>query len=118
MGKKGQYIFTGANDAEAIAKGVFDAYATHNLRYSQVAPLDMYNEVNAGTNLPAQIDLYATDDDEYHFLFMAKGGGSANKSFLYQETKALLSPDDYLSSSRRKFGGLAQLHVHPIIWQS
>ena len=84
IGKKGQYVYTGFDDAAAIARGVFDAYAKYNLRYSQLAPLDMYNEVNTGTNLPAQIDLYATDDDEYHFLFMAKGGGSANKSFLFQ----------------------------------
>ncbi len=96
IGKKGQHIFTGGSDAESIAHGVFDAYATHNLRYSQVVPVDMYKEVNTGTNLPAQIDLYATSGDEYHFLFMAKGGGSANKTFLYQETKALLSPEALL----------------------
>src|SRR5664279_4472550 len=109
-GKKGQYVFTGANDAEAIARGVYDAYATHNLRYSQMAPIDMYNEVNTGTNLPAQIDLYATNDAEYHFLFMAKGGGSANKSFLYQETKALLAPDAllaFLDSKLRNLGTAA-----------
>ncbi len=110
VGKKGQYVFTGADDAEAISRGVFDAYSAHNLRYSQVAPLDMYREVNTGTNLPAQIDLYATDDDEYHFLFMAKGGGSANKSFLYQETKALLSPEvllPFLDDKIRRLGTAA-----------
>lgn len=96
VGKKGQYVFTGGNDAKAISQGVFDAYAKHNLRYSQVAPIDMYNEANTGNNLPAQIDLYATDGAEYRFIFIAKGGGSANKSFLFQETKALLSPDTLL----------------------
>lgn len=110
IGKKGQYVYTGFDDAEAIAHGVHDAYAKYNLRYSQLAPLDMYNEVNTGTNLPAQIDLYATDDDEYHFLFMAKGGGSANKSFLFQESKALLSPDallPFLDSKIRTLGTAA-----------
>jgi fumarate hydratase class I len=92
MGKKGQYVLTGGGDEAAIARGVFDTYLTSNLRYSQLAPLDMYREKNTGNNLPAQIELYATDGDEYEFLFMAKGGGSANKSYLYQETKALLNP--------------------------
>jgi fumarate hydratase class I len=96
IGKKGQYVFTGANDTLEISKGVFDAYTKHNLRYSQVAPLDMYNEVNTGNNLPAQVDIYSTDGEEYRFMFIAKGGGSANKSFLYQETKALLSPETLL----------------------
>src|SRR5215831_16708328 len=93
VGKKGQYVFTGGGDEEAIARGVFDTYHTANLRYSQLAPLDMYKEANTGTNLPAQIELYATDGDAYKFLFIAKGGGSANKSYLYQETKALLNPE-------------------------
>ncbi|MBP6630909.1 MAG: fumarate hydratase [Kofleriaceae bacterium] len=92
MGKKGQLVFTGGGDEEAIARGVFETYQTSNLRYSQLAPLDSYKEVNTGSNLPAQIELYADDGDEYHFLFMAKGGGSANKSYLFQETKALLNP--------------------------
>ena len=92
MGKRGHLVFTGGGDEEAIARGIFDTYQTSNLRYSQLAPLDMYQEVNTGTNLPAQIELYADDGDEYHFLFMAKGGGSANKSYLYQETKAVLNP--------------------------
>ena len=96
MGKKGQYVFTGGHDEEAIARGIFKTYTETNLRYSQVAPLDTYNEVNTGTNLPAQIDLYADDGDEYHFLFITKGGGSANKTFLYQETKALLNPESLL----------------------
>ena len=92
MGKKGQYVFTGGGDEEAIARGIHETYHTSNLRYSQLAPLDMYTEKNTGTNLPAQIELFATDGDAYKFLFMAKGGGSANKSYLYQETKALLNP--------------------------
>ena len=90
--KKGQQVWTGANDAEALARGVHECYTKENLRYSQVAPLDMFREVNTGTNLPAQIDLHATEGAKYEFLFVAKGGGSANKLFLFQETKALLNP--------------------------
>ncbi len=90
-GKKGQFVFTGGGDEAAIAQGVQDTYLTSNLRYSQMAPLTMYDEVNTGTNLPAEIKIAATDGDEYKFLFMAKGGGSANKSYLFQETKALLN---------------------------
>jgi len=92
MGKKGQQVVTGFNDAAALSQGVADAYTNLNLRYSQVSPVDMYDEVNTGNNLPAQIDLYATEGDAYKFLFMAKGGGSANKTYLYQQTKALLNP--------------------------
>ena len=92
MGKKGQNVYTGGNDEEAISKGVYQTYTENNLRYSQNAPLNMYDEVNTGCNLPAQIDLYATEGDEYKFLFVAKGGGSANKTYLYQETKALINP--------------------------
>jgi len=92
MGKRGQNVWTNGNDEEALSLGVFDAYTQSNLRYSQVAPQDMFKEVNTGSNLPAQIDLFATDGSEYHFQFMAKGGGSANKTFLFQETKALLNP--------------------------
>lgn len=92
MGKKGQRVWTDGNDEEALSKGVYNTYVNENLRYSQNAPLNMYDEVNTGTNLPAQIDLYATEGDEYHFLCIAKGGGSANKTYLYQETKALLAP--------------------------
>jgi fumarate hydratase class I len=90
-GKKGQFVFTGGGDEEAIAHGVYDTYQTSNLRYSQMAPLDMYTEKNTGTNLPAEIKISAIDGAAYKFLFMAKGGGSANKSYLYQETKALLN---------------------------
>ena len=89
--KKGQFVFTGGGDEEAIARGVFNTYLTSNLRYSQMAPLTMYDEVNTGNNLPAEIKIAATDGDAYKFLFMAKGGGSANKSYLFQETKALLN---------------------------
>lgn len=92
MGKKGQQVWTGGNDAEALSQGVYECYTKENLRYSQTAPLDMFKETNTGTNLPAQIDLYATEGDEYKFLFVAKGGGSANKTFLFQETKAVLNP--------------------------
>ncbi len=92
MGKKGQRVWTDGNDEEALSRGVYNTYVNENLRYSQNAPLNMYDEVNTGTNLPAQIDLYATEGDEYHFLCIAKGGGSANKTYLYQETKALLAP--------------------------
>ncbi|MSX55726.1 MAG: fumarate hydratase, partial [Actinobacteria bacterium] len=89
--KKGERVSTGGGDEEAIARGVFNTYQTSNLRYSQMAPLNMYDEVNTGNNLPAEIKISATDGDAYKFLFMAKGGGSANKSYLFQETKALLN---------------------------
>ncbi len=97
IGKKGQRVWTGGGDEEAIARGVFRTYTETNLRYSQLAPLSVYDEVNTGTNLPAQIELYAVDGDEYDFLFVTKGGGSANKTFLYQETKALLNPRSLLA---------------------
>jgi fumarate hydratase class I len=92
VAKKGQQVWTGANDEEWLSKGVYATYTKENLRYSQTVALDMYKEVNTGTNLPAQIDLYATEGAAYKFLFMAKGGGSANKTSLWQETKALLNP--------------------------
>ena len=91
-GKKGQFVLTGGGDEAAIARGVFDTYEHDNLRYSQMAPLSMWDEVNTRTNLPAEIKISAVDGDAYKFLFMAKGGGSANKSYLFQETKALLNP--------------------------
>lgn len=93
VGKKGQNVWTGGGDAEALSKGVYATYTTENLRYSQTVALDMYTEKNTGTNLPAQIDLYATEGSEYKFLFVCKGGGSANKTYLFQETKALLNPE-------------------------
>ena len=92
VGKKGQQVWTGARDEEYLSKGVHKMYTEENMRYSQTAPLTMYEEVNSGTNLPAQIDLYATEGAEYKFLFVTKGGGSANKMYLFQETKALLNP--------------------------
>ncbi|ALV92622.1 MULTISPECIES: class I fumarate hydratase FumA [Pantoea] len=92
MGKKGQRVWTGGGDEAALSRGVYDTFIEDNLRYSQNAALDMYKEVNTGTNLPAQIDLYSVDGDEYKFLCIAKGGGSANKTYLYQETKALITP--------------------------
>jgi fumarate hydratase, class I len=92
MGKRGQGVLTDGRDEEHLARGVYDAYTQLNLRYSQMAPLTMWDEKNTGSNLPAQIELYATGGDAYKFLFMAKGGGSANKSYLYQETKAVLNP--------------------------
>jgi len=92
MGHKGENVLTSSDDEIAISQGIYDAYSQLNLRYSQMAPLDMYTEKNTGSNLPAQIEIYAEPGDEYELLFVAKGGGSANKSFLYQETKALLNP--------------------------
>jgi fumarate hydratase, class I len=96
MGKKGQRVWTGGDDAAALSAGIRRTFTETNLRYSQVAPLSMYEEVNTGDNLPAQIDLYAEPGDQYKFLFVAKGGGSANKSFLYQQTKAVLNPKSLL----------------------
>src|SRR3982751_4120735 len=96
MAKKGQQVWTGADDAAAISEGIRRTYTETNLRYSQVAALSMYEEVNTGDNLPAQIDIYAEPGEEYDFLFIAKGGGSANKSFLYQQSKAVLNPKSLL----------------------
>jgi len=110
MGKRGQNVLTDGRDEEHIARGVYDAYTKLNLRYSQLAPLTMWDERNTGSNLPAQIELYATDGAEYKFLFMAKGGGSANKSYLYQETKAVLSPTrmaTFLEEKLRSLGTAA-----------
>ncbi|HRG97952.1 MAG TPA: fumarate hydratase [Polyangiaceae bacterium] len=113
MGKKGQRVFTGGGDEEAIARGIYETYATSNLRYSQLAPLDMYTEKNTGTNLPAQIEIFATDGDAYKFLFMAKGGGSANKSYLFQETKALLNPKGLLAFLEQKVRSLGTAACPP-----
>lgn len=113
MGKRGQNVLTDGHDEAAIARGVFDTYEESNLRYSQLAPLDMYREVNTKTNLPAQIELQATSGSEYSFLFMAKGGGSANKSFLYQETKALLNPDSLLAFLDEKLRSLGTAACPP-----
>src|SRR5690348_162890 len=92
MGKRGRFVLTDGRDEEAIARGVYDAYTRLNLRYSQLAPITMWEEKNTGSNLPAQVEIYAEGEEAYKFLFMAKGGGSANKSYLYQETRALLNP--------------------------
>lgn len=108
--KKGQQVWTGSNDDEALSKGIYETYTEENLRYSQNAALNMYDEVNTGTNLPAQIDLVATEGDEYKFLFIAKGGGSANKSYLFQETKALLNPvslEKFLTEKMKTLGTAA-----------
>ncbi len=113
MGKKGQYVVTGGGDEEALARGIYDTYQTSNLRYSQMAPLDMYKEKNTGSNLPAQIEIFATDGDAYKFLFMAKGGGSANKSYLFQETKALLNPESLLAFVEAKLKGLGTAACPP-----
>lgn len=99
MGKKGQYVLTTAKDEVAISQGIYDAYTKLNLRYSQMAPVTTWDEKNTGNNLPAQIEIYADSDhqDEYNFMYIAKGGGSANKSFLYQETKAVLNPTSFMT---------------------
>ncbi len=102
IGKKGQDVFTGFDDQEALSRGIHETYASTNLRYSQMAPLSMYEEKNTGTNLPAQVDLYATRGAEYKFLFITKGGGSANKTFLYQETRALLNEETLLAFMAKK----------------
>lgn len=110
MGKRGQRVLTQGGDEEAIARGVYQTYTENHLRYSQLAPMGMYQEQNTKTNLPAQIELYAEDGDSYKFLFMAKGGGSANKSYLFQETKALLNPESlklFLAEKIAKIGTAA-----------
>ncbi|UQE76079.1 fumarate hydratase [Gordonia sp. PP30] len=117
MGKKGEGVLTGVDDGEWISRGVYDAYTKLNLRYSQLAPLTMYDEKNTGTNLPAQVEIYATEQGpkgpEYKFLFMAKGGGSANKSFLFQETKAILNPKKILSFLDEKIRSLGTAACPP-----
>jgi fumarate hydratase, class I len=117
MGKKSEGVLTGVDDAEAISRGVYDAYTKLNLRYSQLAPLTTYDERNTGTNLPAQIEIYSTPqtsgEPQYKFLFMAKGGGSANKSFLYQETKAVLNPTRMLQFLDEKIRSLGTAACPP-----
>src|ERR1700757_2245057 len=113
MGKRGQHVLTDGRDEEHISRGVYDAYTTLNLRYSQLAPLTMWEEKNTGSSLPAQIEIYATGGDEYKFLFMAKGGGSANKSFLFQETKAVLNPARMLSFLEEKIRSLGTAACPP-----
>ena len=113
MGKRGQHVLTDGRDEEHIARGVYDAYTQLNLRYSQLAPLTMWDERNTGSNLPAQIEIYATGGGEYKFLFMAKGGGSANKSFLYQETKTVLNEASMLAFLEEKISALGTAACPP-----
>jgi fumarate hydratase class I len=113
MGKRGQNVLTSGRDEEALSRGVYDAYTKLNLRYSQMAPLTMWDERNTGSNLPAQIELYATDGDAYKFLFMAKGGGSANKSYLFQETKAVLNEASMMAFLEQKIRSLGTAACPP-----
>ncbi|CAF0754626.1 unnamed protein product [Brachionus calyciflorus] len=113
MGKRGQYVWTDGNDEENLSRGVYNTYTKRNLRYSQVAPLDMYNEKNTGTNLPAQIDIYSKKGNSYEFLFIAKGGGSANKTFLFQQTKALLNKEKLYSFVNEKIKTLGTAACPP-----
>ena len=115
MGKKGQYVLTTSKDEVAVAQGVYDAYTKLNLRYSQMAPVTTWEEKNTGNNLPAQIEIYADseDQDEYNFLFIAKGGGSANKSYLYQETKAVLNPASFINWLDEKLRSLGTAACPP-----
>jgi len=102
IAKKGENVWTGVNDAEFLSKGIFETFRDKNLRYSQVVPFSMFDEKNTGTNLPAQIDIYATNGDSYEFLFITKGGGSANKTFLYQQSKSLLNEDSLVKFVKEK----------------
>ena len=113
IGKKGQNVWTGYADEEALSKGIFNAYTKGSLRYSQNAPLTTFEETNTGCNLPAQFELYAVQGDEYHFLFLAKGGGSANKTFLFQETKAVLTPENLLDFMKNKMKSLGTAACPP-----
>lgn len=113
MGHKGEGVLTGADDGESLSRGIYDAYDQRNLRYSQMAPLDMFTEKNTGSNLPAQIEIYSEPGDEYELLFIAKGGGSANKSFLYQETKALLNPTSLLAFAEEKLRSIGTAACPP-----
>lgn len=113
IGKKGQRVFTDGDDKEPLSKGVFNTYQTRNLRFSQMAPITFFDEKNTGTNLPAQIDLYAEEGEEYKFLFLAKGGGSANKSYLYQKTKAVLNPKGFETFIRETLNSLGTAACPP-----
>ena len=106
MGKKGEDVYTGASDAEYLSKGIFDTYQDRNLRYSQVVPFNMFDEKNTGNNLPAQIDIYAEQGNKYEFLFITKGGGSGNKTFLYQQTKSLLNEENLSKFVKEKIKDL------------
>jgi fumarate hydratase class I len=113
VGKRGQQVLTDGRDEEALSRGIYEAYTELNLRYSQLAPLTMWDEKNTGNNLPAQIELYATGKDYYEFLFMAKGGGSANKSYLFQETKAVLNPTAMMRFLEEKISSLGTAACPP-----
>jgi fumarate hydratase class I len=113
IGKKGENVWTGAEDAEHLSRGIYETYKNRNLRYSQVVPLSMTEEKNTGTNLPAQIDIYAKSGDSYDFLFLAKGGGSANKTFLYQQTKALLTEENLSRFVKEKIRDLGTAACPP-----
>ncbi|MCK5281125.1 MAG: fumarate hydratase [Cyclobacteriaceae bacterium] len=113
IGKKGENVWTGSEDAEHLSKGIYETYKTKNLRYSQVVPFTMTEEKNTGTNLPAQIDIYARPGDTYEFLFLAKGGGSANKTFLYQQTKALLNEENLTKFVQEKIKDLGTAACPP-----
>lgn len=113
MGKKGECVFTGEDDCKFLSEGVYNTFQKRNLRFSQLAPLTMFEEKNTGSNLPAQIDLYSTSGDKYEFLFIAKGGGSANKSFLFQKTKSLLNPASLESFVRETISGLGTAACPP-----
>ncbi|SFJ57837.1 fumarate hydratase [Myroides guanonis] len=113
VGKKGENVYTGANDAESLSKGIFNTYQKKNLRYSQIVPISMFEEKNSGSNLPAQIDIYATQGNSYEFLFLAKGGGSANKTFLYQKTKSLLNEKSMTAFIKEKIMDLGTAACPP-----
>ncbi|MGD9763423.1 MAG: fumarate hydratase [Candidatus Binatia bacterium] len=113
FGKKGQRVWTSGDDEAVLARGIYETYARTNLRYSQLAPQTMYDEANTGTNLPAQIEIYAAPGDQYHLLFITKGGGSANKSYLFQETKALLNPESLLAFIDQKIRTLGTAACPP-----
>lgn len=113
IAKKGEQVWTGANDAEHLSRGIYNTYQEKNLRYSQVVPYTMFEEKNSGTNMPAQIDIYATEGDKYQFLFITKGGGSANKTFLYQQTKSLLNEDSLIKFVKEKIKDLGTAACPP-----
>ncbi|MBA4322016.1 MAG: fumarate hydratase, partial [Odoribacter sp.] len=102
IGRKGEQVWTGTNDAESLSRGIYETFKEKNLRYSQVVPFTMFDEKNTGTNLPAQIDIYSKEGNSYEFLFITKGGGSANKTFLYQQTKSLLNEDSMVKFVKEK----------------
>ena len=113
VAKKGEDVYTGVDDGEYISKGIFNTYQKQNLRYSQIVPLTMFDEKNSGSNLPAQIDIYAKKGNYYEFLFLAKGGGSANKTFLYQKTKSLLNEKSLEEFIREKIMDLGTAACPP-----